>query len=62
MGPPGFFLGTGEKGFLFSGRWGALLIILDEHGSKHIFLGIKGALPKSFFFFLNIRLPFYLIL
>ena len=31
-----------------------------ELGSKHILLGIKGALPKSKK--INIRLPFYLIL
>ena len=45
-GPQGF-LGSGEKGYLFSGSWGALLIILEELGSKHILLGIYGALPKS---------------
>ena len=45
-GPQGFW-GAGEKGYLFSGSWGALLIILGELGSKHILLGIKGALPKS---------------
>ena len=47
MGPPQGFWGSGEKGFLFSGSWGALLIILGELGSKHILSGIKGALPKS---------------
>ena len=41
------FWGSGEKGYLFSGSWGALLIILGELGSKHILLGIKGALSKS---------------
>ena len=46
MGPQGFW-GSGEKGYLFSGSWGALLIILGEPGSKHILLGIKDALPKS---------------
>ena len=46
IGPQGFW-GAGEKGYLFSGSWGALLIILGELGSKHILLGIKGALPKS---------------
>ena len=45
-GPQGFW-GSGEKGYLFSGSWGALLIILGELGSKHILLGIKGALPKT---------------
>ena len=39
MGPQGFW-GSGEKGYLFSGSWGALLIILGELGSKHILLGI----------------------
>ena len=33
-------LGIWEKGYLFSGSWGALLIILGELGSKHILLGI----------------------
>ena len=46
-GAPQGFWGSGEKGFLFSGSWGALLIILGEVGSKHILLGIRGALPKS---------------
>ena len=46
LGPQGFW-GSGEKGYLFSGSWGALLIILGEQGSKHILMGIKGALPKS---------------
>ena len=45
-GPQGFW-GAGEKGYLFSGSWGALLIILGELGSKHILLGIEGALLKS---------------
>ena len=38
-GPQGFW-GSGEKGYLFSGSWGALLIILGELGIKHILLGI----------------------
>ena len=38
-GPQGFW-GSGEKTYLFSGSWGALLIILGELGSKHILLGI----------------------
>ena len=46
MGPKGFW-GAGEKGYLFSVSWGALLIILGELGSKHILLGIMGALPNS---------------
>ena len=37
---PRVFLGSGEKGYLFSGISGALLIILGELGSKHILLGI----------------------
>ena len=40
MGPPQGFWGSGEKGYLFSGSWGVLLIILGELGSKHILLGI----------------------
>ena len=40
LGPPQGFCGSGEKGYLFSGSWGALLIILGELGSKHILLGI----------------------
>ena len=43
----GALRGFGELGYLFSGSLGALLIILGELGSKHILLGIKGALPKS---------------
>ena len=39
VGPQGFW-GSGKKGYLFSGSWGALLIILGELGSKHILLGI----------------------
>ena len=34
-GPQGFW-GSWEKGYLFSGSWGALLIIFGELGSKHI--------------------------
>ena len=34
------FWGVGEKGYLFSGRWGILVIILGELGSKHILLEI----------------------
>ena len=37
--PQGFW-GSGEKGYLFSGSWGALLIIVGELGSKHILCGI----------------------
>ena len=39
MGPQGF-LGSGENGYLFSGSWGGLVIILGELGSKLIILGI----------------------
>ena len=45
-GPHGFW-GSGENGYLFSGSWGALVIIPGDLGSKLIILGIKGALPKS---------------
>ena len=40
LGAPQGFWGSGEKGYLFSGSWGALLIILGELGSKKILLGI----------------------
>ena len=46
-GAPQGFWGSGENGFLFSGSWGALVIILGELGSKLIILGIQEALPKS---------------
>ena len=45
MGPQGFW-GSGENGYLFSGSWGALVIIFRDLGSKLIVLGIKGALQK----------------
>ena len=38
-GPQGFW-GSGENGYLFSGSWGALVIISGDLGSKLIFLGI----------------------
>ena len=38
-GPQGLW-GSGENGYLFSGSWGALVIILGEVGSKLIILGI----------------------
>ena len=38
-GPQGFW-GSGENGYLFSGSWGALVIILGELGGKLIILGI----------------------
>ena len=34
------FGGSGEKSYLFSGKWGTLVIILGELGSKFIILGI----------------------
>ena len=37
--PQGFW-GSGENGHLFSGSWGALVIILGEKGRKLIILGI----------------------
>ena len=40
IGAPQGFWGSGEKGYLFSGSWGPLLIILGELGSKHILFGI----------------------
>ena len=44
-GPLGFW-GSGENGYLFSGSWGALVIIFRDLRSKLIVLGIKGALQK----------------
>ena len=41
------FWGAIEIGYLFSGSWEALVIILWELGSKLIVLAIKGAIPKS---------------
>ena len=38
-GPHGFW-GSGENGYLFSGSWGVLVIILGELGSKLIIFGI----------------------
>ena len=38
-GPKGFW-GSGENGYLFSGIWGALVIILGEPGRQLIVLGI----------------------
>ena len=39
MGPQGFWE-SGENGYLFSGSWGALVIIFRHLGSKFIVLGI----------------------
>ena len=38
-GPQGFW-GSGENGYLFSGSWGALVIIFRDLGSKLIVFGI----------------------
>ena len=46
LGPQGF-LGSEKKGYLFSGSWGALVIILRDLRSKLIVLGRQGALQKS---------------
>ena len=40
IGAPQGFWGSGENSHLFSGSWGALVIILGELGSKLIILGI----------------------
>ena len=40
MYEPHGFWGSGEKGYLFSGSWGALVIILREPGSNLMVLGI----------------------
>ena len=37
---PRVFWRSGENGHLFSGSWGALVIIFEELGSKLIILGI----------------------
>ena len=39
-GAPQGFWGAGENGYIFSGSWGAMVIILGELGSKLIILGI----------------------
>ena len=44
-GPQGFW-GSGEKGYLFLGSWGALVIIFRDLESKLILLGILGAVQK----------------
>ena len=43
MRQPKGFWGAGKNGYLFSGSWGALVIILGELGSKHILSENKGA-------------------
>ena len=40
IGAPQGFWGSGVNGYLFSGSWGALLIIFRDLGSKLIVLGI----------------------
>ena len=46
LGPQGFW-GSGENGYLFSGSWGALVIIFRDLGSKLIVLGDLGSPAKS---------------
>ena len=47
LGPQGFW-GSREKGYLFSGSGGALLIILGELGSKHMYtFGDLGSTVKK---------------
>ena len=38
--------GSGENGYLFSGSWGALVIIFRDLGSKLIVLGIREPCKK----------------
>ena len=45
-GPQGFW-GSGENNYVFSGSWGALVIILGELGSKLIILWDLGSLAKK---------------
>ena len=40
------FSGSGDKGYLFSGSWEALVIIFRDLGSNIIVQGIKDALQK----------------
>ena len=54
-GPQGFF-GSGERGYLFSGSLGALVIVFRELGCKLMVLGIKGALQKVKNKFINLTL------
>ena len=46
-GGPQVFWVSGENGYLFSGSWGALVIIFRDLGSKLIVLGIMGTQQKS---------------
>ena len=41
------FWGSGEKGYLFSGSWGALLIILGELGEQPHTFGDLGSTAKK---------------
>ena len=43
--PQGFW-GSGENGYLFSGSWGALVIIFRDLGSKLIVLGFREPFKK----------------
>ena len=45
-GPQGFW-GSGENGYLFSGSWGALVIISRDLGSKLIVLGDLGSTARK---------------
>ena len=45
-GPQGFG-GSGENGYLFSGSWGALVIIFRDLGSKLIVIGDLGSPAKN---------------
>ena len=47
LGPPQGFWGSRENGYLFSGIWGALVIILGELRSKLIVLGDLGSPAKK---------------
>ena len=44
-GPQGFWR-SGEKGYLFSGSWGALVIIFRKLGSKLMVLGSPAKSKK----------------
>ena len=47
IGAPQGFWGSGENGYLFSGSWGALVIISGDLGSKLIFLGSREPCQKA---------------
>ena len=46
-GAPQGFWESGEDSYLFSGIWGALVIIFRDLGSKLIVFGIYGVLQTS---------------